>query len=320
MLFYILVFVVSCFFLVSAAKWLIDSLLQVGRFFGCKEFVVAFFTVSLGAVAPELFVGISSALNNVPELSFGNILGQNILLFSFTVGICAIILKNGIEVESRTVRAGSTFAVTAAIVPLILIMNGELSRIDGAILLLLFVFFSFWLFHKKERFTKIYDAEDDCERKKEKPFFKNLGIILVGFLIVIVSSQGIVVSAKFFSEIMDLSIPIIGILIIAVGVGIPETYFSVTLAKKGQSWMILGGLMGAVAISSTLVLGIVALINPIVIDVSEIPSLYIARIFLVVCSLIFLFFIRTERRISTREGIFLIMIYVLFVALEIIVK
>ncbi len=317
---YLFIFIFSAFLLVSSAKWMIDSISQLGKFLGCKEFVVAFFTISLGAVAPEFFIGISSALNNIPELSFGNILGQNILLFSFTVGICAIILKNGIEVESKTVRAGSTFAVISAILPIILISNGELSRADGIILLSLFVFFIFWLFHKKERFSKVYDRDDDCDGKNKNSFFKNFFIFLGGFIIIMISSQGIVMASKFFSEFMSLSIPVIGILIVAIGVGLPETYFSVTLARKGQSWMILGGLMGAVAISSTLVLGTVALINPIIIDVSEITSLYIARIFLLICSLIFLFFVRTEKRISTVEGIILIAIYCLFVGLEILIK
>ncbi len=318
---YILIFLASCFLLVSSAKWLIDALLRVGKYLGWKEFVVAFFTISLGAVAPELFIGISSALNKVSELSFGNILGQNILLFSLTVGVCAIILKNGIEVESRTVRTGSTLAVVSAILPLILILDGQISRIDGAILLIFFLVFVCWFFSKKERFTKIYE-EDEEEDKLNDPFFmlKNFGILLAGLVLVLVSSQGIVVSSIAFSEIFGTSLPLIGILVVAIGVGIPETYFSVILAKKGQSWMILGALMGAVMISSTLVLGIVSLINPIVIDISQVPSLFIARAFLIICALIFLFFIRTERRLSTKEGIFLIMIYISFVILEILVK
>ncbi len=319
-LFYFIIFIFSSLFLVFSAKWIIDSLFNIGKIFKCYEFVVAFFTISLGAVAPEFFIGISSAINKVPELAFGNILGQNILLFTLTVGICAIVLKNGIKVESRTVRAGSTFAVMAAILPLVLILNGELSRIDGVILIIFFLLFFYWLFSRKEMFTKIYNEEGTPQDKKNYSLLKSLSIFFVGLLIIIISSQGIVASAKFFSETIPLSLPTIGILIVALGVGLPETYFAVTLAKKGQSWMILGGLMGAVAISSTLVLGIVSLINPIVVNISEIPSFYIARIFLIVCALIFLFFIRTERRISTREGIALIIIYIIFVALEILIK
>jgi cation:H+ antiporter len=319
-LLYLLIFLCSCFFLVYSAKFLIDSLLKIGEYLGWKEFVVAFFTISLGAVAPELFIGISSAVNKVPELAFGNILGQNILLFGLTVGICAIILKNGIEVESRTVRAGSTFAVIGAILPLFLILNGELSRIDGAVLLLFFVLFVFWFFSKKERFTKVYENKQDKEKKGAFFVLKKAMILFGGLILIILSSHGIVKSSVIFSEVLGTSLPLIGILIVAAGVGLPETYFSVMLAKKGQSWMILGGLMGSVAISSTLVLGIVALIHPIVIDISQIPSLLTARIFLVLCALFFLFFVRTEKRISTREGILLVSLYAIFVALEIILK
>jgi cation:H+ antiporter len=319
-LLYLLIFLCSCFFLVYSAKFLIDSLLKIGEYLGWKEFVVAFFTISLGAVAPELFIGISSAVNKVPELAFGNILGQNILLFGLTVGICAIILKNGIEVESRTVRAGSTFAVIGAILPLFLILNGELSRIDGVVLLLFFVLFVFWFFSKKERFTKVYENKQDKEKKGAFFVLKKAMILFGGLILIILSSHGIVKSSVIFSEVLGTSLPLIGILIVAAGVGLPETYFSVMLAKKGQSWMILGGLMGSVAISSTLVLGIVALIHPIVIDISQIPSLLTARIFLVLCALFFLFFVRTEKRISTREGILLVSLYVVFVALEIILK
>lgn len=319
--FYIFIFLISCFFLVLSAKWLIDSLTRVAKYLGWKEFVVAFFTVSLGAAAPEFFIGVLSAVNDVPELAFGNILGQNILLFAFTVGICALILKNGIEIESKTVRDGSTFAVMAALMPLILILDGTLSRPDGIILLAFFFLFIYWLFSKKERFSKVYEGMDG-KIKTSTPlfFFKNLALLIIGLIIVVLSAYGIVESSKYLSEMAGISIPLIGILVIAAGVGIPETYFAAMLARKGQSWMILGGLMGAVAISSTLVLGIVALIEPIIIDVADQPAFFLARIFLVLCAALFLFFVRSGKRISTKEGAILLSIYASFAIIQILLN
>jgi cation:H+ antiporter len=314
----ILIFFVASFFLVFSAKWVLDALTSIARRLGWKEFVVAFFTISLGAVAPEFFIGITSALRGVPELSFGNIVGQNILLFGLTTGICAIILKNGIEVESRTVRMGSTFAVGAAILPLLLIMDGQLSRPDGIILIAFFSSFIYWLFSRRDRFTKIYD-EQEHEKPLPFPLVKNFLIFLGGLTVLIISSYGIVSAAEGFSSQLNISLPMVGLFIVAMGVGLPETYFSITLARRGQSWMILGGLMGAVTMSSTLVLGVVSLIQPIVIDLSVLPSLSIARVFLIACSLIYLFFIRSGRRLSTREGIVLVAIYFLFLSLGIIV-
>lgn len=319
--FYILVFILSSFVLVMAAKKIIDCLDDIARFLKWKEFVVAFFTVSFGAVAPEFFIGVSSAVRGIPELSFGNILGQNILLFSFTVAICAIILKKGIEVESKTVRVGCTFAVIAAILPLLLIYDGVLSRIDGIILLSFFVFFIFWLFSKKERFTKVYDgAKEDGQKNNVLCFMKDMGTLFLGFLLIVLSAQGIIWSAEGFAEVLAVSLPFIGLLIVAAGVGLPETYFALMLARKGQSWMIIGGLMGAVAISSTLVLGTVAIISPIHINIGEELSLLVARIFLIACALIFLFFAKTRSHISTKEGIFLLLIYIAFLTIEILIK
>lgn len=317
----ILIFLLSCFVLVFCAKILIDSLTSIARYLSWKEFVVAFFTISLGSVAPEFFIGVVSAFNDVSDLAFGNILGQNILLLSFTVGLCAIILKNGIEVESKIVRGSATFAITGALLPLVLIYDGVLSRTDGVVLLLFFASFFYWLFAKKERFTKVYDDVTE-EEKNAKPFFilKKAGLLLLVFLLVLLSAQGIVNSSMYFSESLGVSIPIVGILIVAIGVGLPETYFSVALARKGQSWMILGGLMGSITISSTMVLGIISIIRPIVVDMSAIPSFYIARIFLVICALFFLFFIRTNRRISTLEGTALVFAYISFAILGILIQ
>ncbi len=315
---HIFIFLLSCLFLVLSAKWFIDSLTGIAKCLGWKEFVVAFFTVSLGAVAPEFFIGISSAINDIPELAFGNIIGQNIFLLSFTIGVCALVLKGGIEVESKTVRSGSTFAIIAAILPLILILDGNLSRSDGFILLSFFIAFIFWLFSKKERFRKIYEGAE--EQKGLCAVFKNFGRLILGLVLIVISAEGIVRSSIIFSDILGISLPMIGILIVAVGVGLPETYFSVMLAKKGQSWMILGGLMGAIAMSSTLVLGLVAIINPINLDLAEIPSLVVARVFLLICALLYLFFVRSGKKISTKEGIILLSIYISFVVLEILIK
>jgi len=321
MLFYIFIFLTSCFLLVLSTKWLIDSLTGIAKYLGWKEFVVAFFTVSFGAVIPEFFIGIFSAVNGVSELAFGNILGQNIFLFAFTVGTCALILKNGIEVESKTVKNGSTFAVIAAFLSLVLILDGTLSRSDGVILLAFFFFFIYWLFSKKERFTKVYEGiEDKVKEEGVFCFFKNLAVVMVGFMIVILSAQGIVEFAKYFSRVMGISIPLLGILVVALGVGIPETYFSVTLARKGQSWMILGGLMGAVAMSSTLVLGTVALMAPITISAIDQPAFLVVGIFLVLCASLFLFFVRSGRRISTNEGIALLLLYTLFFLTQILLN
>lgn len=315
-IFFSLLFLASALLLVLSGKWVIEALIRVAKYLGWKEFVVAFFTISLGAVLPEFFVGISSAMYGIPELSFGNIVGQNILLLTFTTGICALLLKDGLEMESRTVKAGATFAIAAAFLPLLLAMNGVLSRVDGIILILFFFLFVVWLFSRKDRFTQPFDGtEDPSGIPSLGIFLRDIAIIIGGFLLIILSAEGITMSADAFSKAFALSITAVGLVIVAIGVGIPETYFAISLAQKGKSWMILGGLMGSIAVSSTLVLGTVALLHPIIIE--NFQPLIFGRIFLVLAALSFLFFVRSKHHVSHREAIFLLFLYALFLLTQI---
>ncbi len=313
----ILIFISSCLVIILSSRWVIDSLSKLARSLGWKEYVVAFFTVSLGAVLPEFTIGIRSALGGVPELSLGNIMGQNIILLTFAVAVCTLVVR-GIIVQSRTVRTGATFAAFAVTLPFILLHDGVLSRIDGLILILSFGFYVFWLFGKDDRFVKNYEKSAKKIEKKAG-YLKHIGISIASFLLVVLSAEGIVYSAKEFALILDVPEGLIGILLVGAGVALPEIYFSLKLATKGRSWMILGGLTGAVAISSTLVLGSVALVNPIVL--SDPPHLtsspyFISMMFLVFSGVALWFFVRTNNKLTKKEAIYLFLIYFTFLISE----
>ena len=319
MLFYVLIFFISCVLIVVAGKLVIDALIRISRFLHWKEFVVAFFTVSLGAVLPEFFIGITSSFKGVPQLALGNVFGQNIILFTLAPALCVLMLKC-LELESRTVRAGSTFAIIVAILPLFLIFDGKLSAADGIILIFCFCFYIFWLFSKKERFSKVYDQESGSRPIKSRiGFLKDLAVAFVGLLLIAFFAYGIVSSAEFFAVEFDISPLLIGILVVGLGVALPETFLVINLARKGQPWMILGSLMGAVAVSSTLVLGTVALISPIEFSPEDLSFLGGARFFLIISAVLFLIFSRTGNKITTREGLILLAVYIAFLLFEVFV-
>ncbi len=310
------IFFIALAVLAVLGKYIIQSLVDLSRLLGMKEFVVAFFTISVGAVAPELLVGISSALRGVPEMALGNVVGENIFLLTVTVALCTFFTSQGIQVESKTVRMGITFTVAAALLPLLLIFDGELSRWDGIILIGFFVLFIYWLFSKRERFLKIYAPVKQDEKTLVRPgLIKNLIIATAGLAAVIICSQIIVSSAQAFAEAWPLSLTFIGIFFLGLGTALPETYFALTLTWRGESWMVLGGIMGGVAIASTLVLGLVAIIHPIIIE--DVTSLVLGRLFLAIAAIVFLFTISTSNRITKKEGLILLAIYIIFLLLEI---
>ncbi len=316
MLLHILILLGSFLLLALAGKWMIEAMSRIGIRLKLKEFVLAFFVVGIGATMPNLIIGIVSAVNKIPELSLGDVIGSNIFDISIVVGLAALISRGGLSSNSRTVQGSAIFTTIIALLPLLLIFDGSLSRVDGILLLVGFAIYVFWLFSKKDRFTKIYENSPQKFRKMEMA--KDIIIILVGLVLLLVGGQGIVKSAIYLYQESNLPLGLIGIFVVAIGTCMPETIFSLQAARKGQDWMILGNQMGNVAITSTFILGIVSLIYPI--RINDFSPFVIARIFLIIATLSFFFFMKTNQKITKLEGIFLIGIYIVFLLTEIIIK
>jgi cation:H+ antiporter len=310
---YILIFIGSFAVLFFSSNFLVDALTKISKFIGWKEFVVSFLIMAFATTIPNFFVDIISALNKVPELALSDVIGTNIVEFTLIVALGALVSKMGLSVPSRTVQGSALFTIGVAILPLILMLDGNLSRADGIVLLIAFIIYLAWLFNKKERFQKTYDGISD--KLTLKFFLKNVFLLIFSIVLLLISAQGIVKSAVFFSEYLRLPLTLIGILIVGLGTALPEVSFTLQAGRKGQDWMVAGDVMGSVIMTTTLVLGIVVLISPI--QTSVLLPFVIGRIFLVISAIFFLLFIRTGRKITRREAIFLLGVYALFVLVEI---
>ncbi len=312
----ILIFIISFFFLVLSSRWIVHSLSRIAKFLGWKEFVVAFLFFAFSASLPNLFVGIVSALNKIPQLSLGDVIGGNIIDLTILAGMAALISKAGLSAPSRTVQNSALYLILLTLLFSFLILDNTLSRADGFLLLLIFLFYIVWLFFKRERFKKIYDSIQ--EELNLRFFFKNLAIFSLSVFVILISSHGIVQSTKFLSHHFNLPIWFIALLVIGWGNAIPEIIFTIECAKSSQDWLILGDLIGSVIITTTLVLGIVALIFPI--QIENFKAILVSRIFLLISAFFFLFLLRSGQKITEREGKILILLYFLYLIFEIFLK
>src|SRR6056297_186140 len=309
---YVLVFIGSALILGYTSNRLIKSLSKVARFLKWKEFVVAFFTMALAASLSNFFVGISSVIHKIPELSFSDVIGGSIVDLTLAAGIAALISNKGLKLKSRTVQGSAVFTLLIAILPILLIQDGILSRFDGILLIIVFGLYIFWVFKKEDRFTKEYNTE----KVKKTNALKNLFVVILTIIALLIASEGIVQSARYFAQALGLSLPLVGLLIVGIGNALPEISFAVQAAKKGDDWLVIGDLMGSIIIPATLVLGIVAILSPI--EIPDFSPFAIARIFLVLAALAFVIFTRTKQTIDKREGLYLIGLYILFLLAEII--
>ncbi len=310
---YFIIFVTSFFILVYASKKLVGSLTVMSKFLGWKEFVVAFFTMALAATIPNLSIGISSSIHGIPQLSFSEIIGGNIIDLTIAMALAVLISKRGLRLASKTVQGTAVFTLLLALLPLTLVIDKEISREDGLILIFAFLIYSFWLFGRKDRFSKVYNKME--QELGLKDVFNYVFNIIFSISLLLLAAEGVVRSVMYFSGFFKLPIILIGILIVSLGNALPEIFFSIQAAKKGKSWMVAGNLMGAVIFPVTLVLGIDALIHPIVIN--NFSPFVIGRAFLIISAVFFLIFIRTGKRISKKEAAFLLLIYIAFILAEI---
>lgn len=308
---YSLIFLFSFLAISLASRYCVNSLSKIAKFLGWKEFVVAFLTIALGASLPNLVVGIFSALNKIPELSFGDVIGGNIVNLTLIVALSTFFSKAGLSAPSRTVQGSAKFALFIAILPLILGFDGILTWNDGLILLSVFFLYVYWLFAKKERFVKVYDEKE----KKVGYFFSNFGIFIFSIIPLILGARGIISASNFFEKNFNISLEKIGILIVGLGNAFPEMFFSIEAARRNQDWLVLGDLIGSVIITATLVIGIVALISPIYIE--NIPAIFTSRLFLFVAALFFTISLKTQHKITKKEGLFLLSVYIAFLIFQI---
>ncbi len=278
--------------------------------------MVGFFVMAFATSLPNLFVDVNAALHGFPQLAFGDIVGGNLVDLTLVMALAVLFSKKGISTKSSMVQTSAIFTAIIAFLPLLLILDGNLSRTDGVILLLAFFLYAFWIFSKQENYQKIYN-----ETKKEKNamnpfwFLKNVAKLVFLLALLVATSFVVVDTAQFFANTLGASLALVGILIVGLGNCFPEAYFSIISAKKGEGWMVLGDLMGSVIVCATLVLGIVALISPF--QIVDFSPFIIARIFVFVAAIFYLFAIKSDKKITKKEALLLLFTYIAFLLTEI---
>ncbi len=314
----VLFFIVSCILLSWLSSRLIRSLVLIAKYLRWREFIIAFFVMAFAASLPNFFIDINAAFQHKPQLSLGDIIGGNLVDLTLVMAVAVFFSKKGLSAESEMVQKSALFTALIALLPLLLITDGALGRIDGVVLISAFFLYAGWLFSKKERFKKIYHTKKEGIAAGFYGFLWNVVKIIILLLLLLLASEGVVASAQFFSDRLGISLGLVGVLIVGLGNAFPEMYFSVISARKEENWLVLGDLMGSVIICATLVLGVVVLLFPFTI-VNFSPFLA-AGIFLMVAALTSFLFIRSGRSITKKEGLALLFIYIVFLMVEIFLR
>lgn len=308
---YLLLFSFSCFLLIKTGSWTVQSLIKIGQFLRWKEFIVSFIIMAFATTLPELFVGISSALNKLPEISLNNVLGSNIINLSLAIGLLVLLYGKNLGITQKSaIKTNSIYLLLIGLLPIFLILDKNLSRIDGGILFITAIFYLSRLISQEKKHTKPMPNSIPF-----KVFLKDIFIFSLSILFLLIAAQGVTYSAINLAKLSKISLGIIGLIVIALSTNLPELVFGIKAVRLGRPYLALGDFIGASVINCTSVLGITAIIYPI--SVNSLSPYITSMIFFILNIIILNIFVRTKEQISKKEAIFLICFYILFLILTI---
>jgi cation:H+ antiporter len=321
MIFEIAIFLISIIVLAWLSSSFVKTLVEIARYLRWHEFIVAFFVMGFAASLPNLFVDLNAALQHLAPISFGDIIGGNLIDLTLIMAIVVFFSRDIVSTDSKLVQGSSLFTFLIAILPIFLIWTGKVTRADGLVLILAFFVYAFWIFSKDGRYQKIYAKsrkESSLPAVRRFVFIKNIVKIILIVAVLLAASEGVIYAAKSFQNALGVSLSLVGVLIVAMGNCFPETYFGIVSGRKGQGWMIVGDMMGSVIVCATLVLGIVAVVSPF--EIKDMAPFMMARIFTIIAAIFFLIAVRTGKKITKKEALFLLFIYIIFLLTEIFIK
>jgi len=304
---YIITIFIGCFILVKSTDLIIRSIHYLAKYFNISEFVIAFVLAGLATSLPELFIGILSAVDKVSVLSLSNIFGSNISNLTLILGLGVIVAKK-IYSSSRMLNRNLIYVFLLVIYAILLSLDGYVSRIDGIGLVVLFVLYNTILFFQSKEFSK----KAGWARKKK--LFKNILLLFIGIFLLISSAYMVVQASTNLAAIIQASIFLVGLILVALGTSLPEFIFGLRSIKTNHKDMILGGILGSIASNVTIVLGVTAIINPILIQNRSL--LATSALFMIVSYIIFVFLSKTDKKLTWQEGLGLILVYIIFIIIQ----
>jgi cation:H+ antiporter len=313
-----LLFVVGFFLLIKGADLLVSGASSVAKRFKISDLVIGLTIVAFGTSMPELVVNILASTQGNTEIAIGNVLGSNIANILLILGVSAIIFP--LTVHKNTVWKEIPFSLLAVLSLFFLandaLLDGygfsELSRAEGAVLLLFFCIFLYYTFGIASLGSDKNDQEIVTEEVPVQSAGRSVGFIILGLAGLVIGGNWIVEGAVAIASSLGLSQSLIGLTVIAVGTSLPELATSAVAAKKQQTDIAIGNVVGSNIFNIFWILGVSSIISPLPFGARSNIDIIMA---VVATLLLFLFcFVGKKHTITRLQGIMFVAIYVLYVA------
>ena len=258
-------FVVGLLLIVKGADWLTDGASSIARKFNISTLVIGLTIVAFGTSAPELVVSSMASISGETDIAIGNVVGSNIFNVLAIMGITALIAP--VPVKGNNIKYEVPLAILASVAVFVMasdaLFNGGgenvITRGEGIILLCFFLIFLAYTFAIARSGV---DAEGQSE-VKQMPMWKSILLFLVGLGCLVFGGDTMVDGASGIAGFLGVSQSIIALTIVSAGTSFPELVTSIVAARKGDTDMAMGNVVGSNIFNIFLILGTAATISPL---------------------------------------------------------
>lgn len=269
-----------------------------------RPLVVGVLIVGFGTSAPELLVSVLAAAGGEPAIAIGNIVGSNLANLSLLLGVGAVLVP--LVVDSRTVRREASLAVGASLVFLGVVQGGGITSLEGGLLLALMIGVVFAVTRRSPG-DPLADETIDLTEPSEHRLGPEAVRTLIGLVGTVAGAQLLLWGAVDLAERAGLSAGFVGATIVAVGTSLPELVTVIQSARRRETELIVGNLLGSNIFNALVVGGAVGLVRVAPFDAPSLTGL--AATAVVVVSIIALVAMRTSHTVTRAEGFLFIVGY-----------
>lgn len=300
------IFIVAMAALIYGADFIIKESERIALHFKISHFVIGATLVAFGTSLPEMAASMMAAGQGKSDMAVANVVGSVIFNITMVLGIVFMIAKS-MHPKRNLFALDSAWVIIPLVLFFIMVQDGVIGRVDGALYLLLMASYLLFLFSSSK---EDLEGEIDEELAREKfNWTRTIPLLVVGFALTIGGAHFVVESGTNIARNFGISEWIIGIFLISLGTSLPELVVSLVAVKKGNAEMSIGNIIGSNVANFSMVLGAASLVNPLTVDLVATKF----DILIMVAASVALLFILANKLYNKAGAIFLLIILALFI-------
>ena len=238
--------------LVKGSDWFVDGAASIAAKFRIPQIIIGLTIVAMGTSAPEAAVSITAATAGSADITVGNVVGSNIMNILVILGLASAIVP--IAVGKATLKIDMPFMIAISAIFLLLGWDGTITRIDGLVLVALFVTYIGYMI------WEAIHSNEEGDEIKDMPIWKLLLSTVIGMALIIFGADVAVDAATKLAQIFGMSERFIGLTVVALGTSLPELFTSVTAARKGNADIAIGNIVGSNIFNILFVVGLSSMV------------------------------------------------------------